>query len=89
MLRASACAAPTAKFTSRPRSEANFRPLSGTAAGEWHEANTVASGLTTFGKYQRVEWPGRGGMAEVWQARILESAAFQRTLVVNQWACSA
>jgi serine/threonine protein kinase len=42
------------------------------------------SGPVTFGKYQLVQRLGRGGMAEVWRAKIIGPAGFQRTLVVKR-----
>src|SRR5437773_883654 len=43
-----------------------------------------ASGPVNFGKYLLVERLGRGGMAEVWKAKIHGPAGFQRTLVVKR-----
>ncbi len=37
-----------------------------------------------FGKYLLCERLGRGGMAEVWKAKILGPAGFQRTVVVKR-----
>jgi serine/threonine protein kinase len=47
------------------------------------EAPAFARG-TTFGKYQLIERLGRGGMAEVWKARLVGAGGFQRTLVVKR-----
>src|SRR5204863_1687029 len=43
-----------------------------------------AAGPVRFGKYLLVERLGRGGMAEVWKAKILGPAGFQRTVVVKR-----
>ena len=40
--------------------------------------------VVNFGKYLLVERLGRGGMAEVWKAKIIGPAGFQRTLVVKR-----
>jgi serine/threonine protein kinase len=40
--------------------------------------------MRTLGKYQLIDRLGRGGMAEVWRAKIVGPAGFQRTVVVKQ-----
>jgi len=40
--------------------------------------------VVRFGKYHLVERLGRGGMAEVWKAKIVGPGGFQRTLVVKR-----
>jgi serine/threonine protein kinase len=45
---------------------------------------SVGAAPVAFGKYQLVERLGRGGMAEVWKARMVGPAGFQRTLVVKR-----
>ena len=46
--------------------------------------SVTPQGQVTFGKYQLVERLGRGGMAEVWKAKIVGPAGFQRTMVVKR-----
>ena len=55
------------------------RPATGTAPFPVKAEAPVA-----FGKYQLVERLGRGGMAEVWKAKMVGPAGFQRTLVVKR-----
>jgi serine/threonine protein kinase len=47
-------------------------------------AGTTLRNATLFGKYQLMERLGRGGMAEVWKARITGPAGFSRTLVIKR-----
>ena len=47
-------------------------------------ASSGPSGMLRFGKYQLYERLGRGGMAEVWKAKIVGPAGFERTLVVKR-----
>src|SRR5512145_1322833 len=47
-------------------------------------AQSVVTSSVRFGKYLLVERLGRGGMAEVWKAKILGPAGFERTLVVKR-----
>jgi tRNA A-37 threonylcarbamoyl transferase component Bud32 len=42
------------------------------------------SGRLTLGKYELVQRLGRGGMAEVWRAKIIGPAGFERQLVVKR-----
>src|SRR6266567_522136 len=46
--------------------------------------NTPAPDERAFGKYELIDRLGRGGMADVWRARIAGPQGFQRVLVLKR-----